>query len=213
MTMKLSIKLMAAVAVISATLTSCGGNASDLCGGNASELFGDLPKIYLEYKEKSSDANGNANEQKLRSEYLDKMEAEVANLNGREFDIASTPELKVTSPFKIEYHGPGVHESDSFDLEFDVFCSAEAATDIIREAKEREKGSNGDLSVNIVGYDSNGAEVFDDKVGYIYCEYDGKNAIVKAGTSVKFSLWLDFRKNHAEDYPKAKELKLVVGED
>lgn len=195
MTMKLSIKLMAAVAIIAATLTSCGGNASD--------LFGDLPEISMEYRAKfkalyeaGDDSHDRSNLSLARQ---NSFEEAAKDLNGNKINI-SDGEIKITSPVTMTFHGH-ILNGVSFDLEGE----AEAATDIVRETKHRGRP----LEVYIVGYDSNGVEVFDDRVGYISCEDDGEKAIIKAGTPVKFET-IQFNIFEDENYPKATELKLVV---
>lgn len=195
--MKLNIKLMAAVAVISATLTSCGGNASD--------LFGDLPKIYEEYEaemeavKESGNVDAKAFNEKYEQKFLEAAEA----LNGKEISVSDEGEMKITSPIKMTFDRI-VPKGLSFNLEGEM----EVAEEIVREVKYRVPG----LGVYLVGYDSDDKELFKDKIAYIESRSPGNRVRIEAGTRASF-YGLDFETDHAKDYPKAKELKLVVGEE
>lgn len=205
--MKRNIKLMAFVAAIVTLLTSCGGGSS--------VIFGNLPEIYLEYKAKDKalkEAGDKNNWYELRHKYLLKMEDEVAALNDKEIDLKSTDDIKVTSPLKIEYQSrdPFDTQNYSFNIEFKAHGNAEAATDMIIEAKEMGNGCfKGRRNVLLVGYDSNGEKTFENYIGKIDCEYEGGKAFIATGTPIKFR-YLMFYGRYAEDYLRTAELKLVV---
>lgn len=198
--MKLSIKLMTAVAVIAATLTACGGSAS--------ELFGDLPKIYEEYeaemeavKEAGSD---NKDVKAFNEKYEQKFREAAEALNGKEISISDEGEMKITSPITMTFD-KFIPKGMSFKLEGEM----EAATEIVHKMK---RGWAPGLGVYLVGYDSEGKELFKDKIAYVESKKPGNRVRIEAGTRADF-YGLDFEIDHAKDYPKVKELKLVVGEE
>lgn len=198
--MKLNIKLMAAVAVIAATLTSCGGNAS--------ELFGDLPKVYEEYEAEMEAVkeSGNVDAKAFNEKYEQKFREAAEALNGKEISVSDEGEMKITSPITMTFdciHSRGM----SFKLEGEM----EAADEIVRKLKHNTPY----LEIYLVGYDSEGDELFRDGIAQFdfgKLKYADSEVRIEAGTRAEISS-LIFYVDHAKDYPKAKELKLVVGEE
>lgn len=62
-------------------------------------------------------------------------------------------------------------------------------------------------NVYIVGYDADGKEVFESKVGFIAAQKEGDKSVIKAGTPVKFDQ-LQFSPKKIEGYEQATTLRL-----
>lgn len=80
---------------------------------------------------------------------------------------------------------------------------AEAASDIAPESPLPLSS----YTVYIVGYDSDGNEVFESKEGFIAAQKEGDKAVIKAGTPVKFDQ-LQFSPKKIEGYGRPATLRL-----
>lgn len=188
------IKKMAVIGIIVATLTSCGGGASD--------LFGDLPNIYLQ--------NGlherRSGRVELDPDIEEKIIQESEAISGRKIDITDD-EIKVIEPFSFSYCG--MYMGCPM---FNLSGKAEAATDLVRDITIY--GTK--FYVKLAGFNSAGKNLFEYTIGTIKGEYKDDKVVIKAGTPVKikgkFDAGYRFLSGLAEDYLNTKELKIIIHE-
>lgn len=207
-----SLKHLAASSAIALTiLSSCSGGGA---GKSDSLLYGNLPAVHSEMQEakksikeefiaaksesQGKDLMEKAN--KLEKEFSEKIEAAAKALDNREINI-SEGDLKITAPVNLTYEG--FFSQMDMTPNFKVNGSAEAANDITINSDLPLSGYN----VYIVGYGPDNEELFVSKVGMIDAEINGKTAVIKAGTPVKFD-HLHFSKKETDEYQKATSLKL-----
>lgn len=202
---------MAVAAMTLPVFFSCSGG-----GGSASEsvLFGEVPAIYGEMQEtkdalkeeyKTCDSESEAKSimekaDKLNEEYAVKIEEAAKALDGKEISFSES-DIKVTSPVSLTFE----KFFSKIDLTpyFKVNGSAEAAKDVTFDCDWAA------FNVEIVGYGSDGQELFSSKVGLIDAVVGDGQAVVKAGTPVKFD-YLQFGKKKVAEYQQASSLKLEI---
>lgn len=206
-------KLMALAAIVVPMLSSCSGDGAT--SSNPS-LFGELPEEYVQFKaekdafkEKAKEIKTEADKAKLIKESQEmeekwtvRIEESSKSLDGKTIGI-SDGEIKVTEPLSLTFDR-FFSKSDLTPV-FVVIGAAQAAVDITPESEFPRTA----YQVYIVGYGPDGAELFDNEIGFIDAqETDGK-AVIPAGTPVKFDK-LQFSGKDAPAYPMAETLKLVV---
>lgn len=197
-------------AILIPAITSCSGGS----GGSDTLLFGSLPGVHAEMQQakekffeeaKTADSESQLKSlqekgDKLGEEYAAKIEEAAKGLDGREVTITNG-EIKVTSPVSLTYR-KFFSKTDMTPC-FEVNGAAEAAADFSPKSEYPQKM----YTVYVVGYDANGTEVFDSRIGMIDAEENGGKAVVKAGTPVKFDE-LQFSGKKVDAYQQAATLKL-----
>lgn len=212
--MSLSKILMAIAAITMMVLSSCTGG-----DGNESEalLFGEIPAIHGEMQEakaavkeeyKACDSESKAKTlmekaSKLEEEYSQKIETASKNLEGKEINFADG-DVKVTSPISLTFE-KFFSKSDMTPY-FKVNGSAEVSKDIIFDCTYPA------FYVNIVGYGSDGQELYSSRIGTVDAIVGDNSAVVKAGTPIKFDK-LQFAKSKVAEYQQAVALKIEVRKD
>ena len=208
--MKKITTLAAIVAMTAMALSSCSGSGSD-----KDSLFGSLPGEYAEMmaeeaklKEKATKITTEAEKakfieesQKLNEKWSAKLEKSAQKLDGKEINLSSDGQFKVTSPVSLTLDKIG---SKDLSMQFKVTGGAEAAEPItIANAYTTSR------AVFIAGYDENGTELFKSPIGQVTGTANGADLEIPAGTPVQFST-LSFNKKYVEEYPLVKTLKLTM---
>lgn len=208
--MKSIIKSVAVAAITLPVLFSCSG------GGSSSEslLFGEVPAIHgemqesmnalkEEYKTCNSESKAKSlmeKDEKLEEEYIAKIEKAAKALDGKEISFSES-DVKVTSPVSLTFEK--FFSKMDMTPYFKVNGSAEAAKDVTFDCDWAA------FNVEIVGYGPDNQELFSSKVGLIDAEVNDGQAVVKAGTPVKFD-YLQFGKKEVAEYQQATSLKLEI---
>lgn len=209
-----SIKTLALVVALMPMLLSCSGGSGS---SSESPLFGSLPGVYAKFqtekdkiKEEAKNIKSEAEKaelikksEKMEEKWSAKIEESAKALDGKPIELAES-DIKVTQPLSLQFDGFSSGKSDLLP-KFRVNGSAETASDINTDGVYVGVSE----SVYIVGYNSEGTEVYKIKVGFVPSEnVDGK-AVVKAGTPISFDV-VHFSSKYLEDYEAAKTLKLEV---
>lgn len=206
------IKWIASVAILMPMLFSCSGGA----GSSSTLLFGSLPDVYGKFqaeKDKISEEAKNIKSEaekakliekseKMQEEWSQKIEDSAKALDGKPIEFAES-DIKVTEPLSLEFDG--FFSKSSMNPKFKINGSAEVANEITTDndyVLPSEK-------VCIVGYNTEGQQVYKISVGSVPVEnVDGK-VVIKAGTPVKLDSF-SYAPSEAEEYKAAKSLKLEV---
>lgn len=208
--MKKFIKLAAIAAILAPAMFSCSG------GGSSSEapLFGSLPETYGKFvsakdalkaeaeniKSEADKAKFLEKAEKMQEEWAGKIEEAAKSLDGKPVEFAEG-EFKITEPVSLQFDR--FFSKSDLTPAFNVNGQAEAAAEIVTEL-DYVLPSEG---VHIVGYDAEGQEVYDERIGSVNVENRDGKVVVPAGSAVKFDSFR-FGKSDAESCPKIATLKL-----
>lgn len=210
MKIKVTLCSLLAALVMLPIMLSCSGD------GSSKSPFGSLPEVYEGYlqageKLKKEAQNIKTDEdkakyleksEKLKAEWAGKIEKAAKKLDGKTIDFEEG-EFIVSEPISFQFND--IAEKAYLHAVFNVNGSAETAADttLARDFYAR------DASVRMVGYDSEGQELFRTNVGVIDCqEKEGKSFIPK-GTPIKFNFF-HYGGKDAPTYGNTAVLKFEV---
>lgn len=191
-------------------MLSCSGD------GSSKSPFGTLPKVYEEYLQAGDKLKKEAEKiktdedkakyleksEKLKTEWSEKIEKAAKKLDGKTINLEGG-EFTVTEPISFQFND--MVQKAYLHAVFNINGTAVTADDTTLARDFYAK----DASVKMVGYDSEGQELFRSNVGVIDCqEKDGKSFIPK-GTPIKFELF-HFGGKDAPTYGNTAVLKFEV---
>lgn len=218
------IAIIASIASIS--FVSCGGRKSS----SESKIFGSIPGIYADYQAKNADILGKMEncssqdegmklfqeQEEIQKEYLDKIETVGKNFDGTVLDIESAHDFTITEPVIMTFDG--FWSKLNLEPKFKLTGVVEAATDhesstLSQSAsiyvKDPSQLKAMPTPVMLVGMDSEGNELFSERVGHAPLSVLSETQIgVKAGTAIVFES-LNFVGKKAEAYTKVVTLHLA----
>lgn len=202
-------KLVAIIAILLPTLTSCSGGS-----GSKSIIFGTFPSVYEKFMKEKETLEAEAKDikteadkaeylkktEKLKQKWSEKLETAAKSADGQTLEFTES-NVKVTEPISLTF------EKMDKDLKpvYTFNGKAEAGSEIQANISVFNL-----VSVNLCGYDEAGNEVFSTKVGNVNSTKEN-DKLVPAGTQVNFTK-LYFSGKDVEAYMKAKTLKLVIDE-
>lgn len=192
------------------TLTACSGGSS-----SKTDIFGNVPELLEKYnaekdalKEKGEKIRTEeekakliAESKKLDEEYAAKIEKASQDLDGKTIEVTGE-DLDVTAPLTLTYDG--WYSKNALVPQFKVTGEAKTTKEITIE-----NAYTSSCSVQLVGCDAEGNDVFNLIVGKVAMTSNNGTGTVAADTPVEFTT-LSVQPKFAEGYKTAKTIKLVV---
>lgn len=181
-------KQMALAVLLMPLLFACSGGSS-----TDANLYGSLPEKYEKFMQEKADLKKQAENiktaadkkelieksEKMQAEWKVKIEECAKTLNGKPIEVEKC-DFTITTPLSLEF--TDFYSNSNLTPSFKINGEATATSDM-------KTGNDFILpseNVYLVGYNTEGQEVYKTLVGYIAAEnVDGKT-FVKAGTPVKF---------------------------
>lgn len=210
MKIKKMLSLLLGALVMLPMMQSCSGE------GSSKSPFGTLPKVYEEYLQSGEKLKKEAEKiktdedkakyleksEKLKKEWSEKIAKAAKKLDGKTVNFEDG-EFTVTEPISFQFND--ISEKAYLHAVFNINGTAVTADDTTLARDFYAK----DASVKLVGYDSEGQQLFKSNVGVIACqEKDGKSFIPK-GTPIKFEFF-QFGGKDAPTYGNTAVLKFEV---
>lgn len=210
MKIKKMLSLLLGALVMLPMMVSCSGE------GSSKSPFGSLPEVYEGYLQAGEKLKKEAEKiktdedkakyleksEKLKAEWAGKIEKAAKKLDGKIIHFEEG-EFTVSEPISFQFND--ISEKAYLHAVFNFVGSAVTADDTILARDFYASNA----SVKMVGYDSEGQELFRTNVGVIDCqEKEGKSFIPK-GTPIKFNFF-QFGGKDAPTYGNTAVLKFEV---
>ncbi|MCH5347149.1 MAG: hypothetical protein J1E63_08560 [Muribaculaceae bacterium] len=192
--------------MVTFVVSSCSDSGANPFGSFCGK-YADYLKVNNELKEKAQKIETQedkarliAEQEKIKTEWSEKLTKAAEKLNGRTLEITGTDFIEVITPITMTFKELG---SSSLAPIFTLEGEAKVKADINGELSYRVNNR----TVYLVGYNKEGEQIYRESIGEVDCTYDNGMYTIPAGTSVNFKK-LRFDDDDAELYPQTATLKL-----